>query len=274
MSEAGSAEGRGWRGVLHEVIFEADTPAGKAFDVVLVLSILLSVAVVMLESVEAVGGPYRSWCVGAEWFFTILFSVEYVLRLSCVGRPLCYARSFYGVIDLLAVLPTYVGLVFPGTHYLTVVRVLRVLRIFRVLKLMQYVRESDLILQALRASRRKIVVFVFAVLTLVVIMGSLMYVVEGKEHGFTSIPRSAYWAIVTLTTVGYGDISPETALGQTIAALVMIMGYAIIAIPTGIVTVELANASKKKLTTQSCPECSSEGHDHDAKHCKFCGGEL
>lgn len=263
-----------WRTGLHEVIFEAETKTGKAFDVLLIVSILVSVVAVMLDSIDAVRAHYGSLLYMMEWFFTILFTVEYSLRLLCVGRPLKYAISFYGMVDLLAIIPTYLSLFLPGTQYLLVIRILRILRIFRILKLATYLGESKLLIKALQTSRRKISVFLFTVLTLVVIFGSLMYVIEGKENGFTSIPRSIYWAIVTMTTVGYGDISPQTALGQAVASIVMILGYGIIAVPTGIVTVGMSQTFNRQVSTQVCSECNAEGHDADAKHCKFCGTEL
>ena len=262
------------RAKLHEIIFEADTPAGKLFDVLLIVSILLSVALVMLDSVESVQLSYGRWLYLGEWLFTILFTIEYLLRLYSVGRPGAYATSFFGIIDLMAVLPTDLSIFSPGTQYLLVIRILRVLRIFRVLKLVQYLGAARMLGQALRASRRKITVFLFVVLTVVVIFGALMYLIEDAENGFTSIPQSIYWTIVTLTTVGYGDISPQTPLGQTIASIIMIIGYGIIAVPTGIVTVELGQAYRKEISTQACPECSAEGHDQDAKFCKFCGSQL
>jgi voltage-gated potassium channel len=265
---------RGWRAVLREIIFEADTPAGKWFDVLLIASIVSSVIAVMLDSVSPIRAEYGDFLYGVEWFFTALFTVEYILRLLCVGRPLLYATSFFGVIDLLAVVPTYLSLLLPGSQYLVVIRILRVLRIFRVLKLVQYVGEAQMLTQALRASRRKVIVFLFTVLTLVVVLGSLMYLIEGEAHGFTSIPASIYWAIVTLTTVGYGDLSPKTPVGQTLAAVIMILGYSIIAVPTGIVTVEIARVKKGEFTTHVCPECSAEGHDSDAAYCKYCGAKL
>ena len=263
-----------WRTSLHEIIFEADTRAGKLFDELLIVSIILSVIAVMLDSVAGIRLKFGTILYGAEWFFTLLFTVEYILRLSCVGRPLLYARSFFGIVDLLAILPTYISMLLPGSQYFIVIRILRVLRIFRVLKLVQYVREARILVQALRASSRKIAVFFSGVITLVVIFGALMYLVEGVENGFTSIPRSVYWAVVTLTTVGYGDISPKTPFGQAIASCIMILGYSIIAVPTGIMTVEMSRLPKEKVDTQSCPECGAEGHDSDAKHCKFCGGKL
>jgi voltage-gated potassium channel len=264
-----------WRKKLHEIIFEADTAAGKAFDVALIVSILLSVVAVMLESVKTIEQSYGSLLRTLEWLLTILFTIEYILRLLCVTRPLQYATSFFGLVDLLAILPTYLSLLLPGSHYLLVIRTLRLLRVFRVLKLVQYVSEAHLLKQALYASRRKIAVFLFTVLTLVIIIGALMYVIEGEAGGFTSIPRSMYWAIVTLTTVGYGDIAPQTGIGQTLAALVMVLGYGIIAVPTGIVTVELSQLyTASALSTQACPACAAEGHDVDAIYCKFCGTRL
>jgi len=262
-----------WRRRVHEIIFEADTPAGRLFDVLLIASILLSVAAVMLDSIAAVRAQFAAELYAIEWFFTLLFTVEYALRLLCVGRPLLYARSFFGIIDLMAIVPTYLSLLLPGSQYFLVIRILRILRIFRILKLVPYLGEAQMLMRALRASGRKIAVFLYTVLTLVVIFGSLMYVIEGESNGFTSIPHSIYWAIVTLTTVGYGDISPQTPFGQLLASGIMILGYGIIAVPTGIVTVEMTQAFKN-ITTQSCPECSAEGHDADAVHCKFCGSRL
>jgi len=259
---------------LHEIIFEADTPAGKLFDVLLILSIMVSVVLVMLDSVSSIQQSYGHLLYFGEWLFTILFTIEYILRLYSVGRPLSYATSFFGVVDLMAILPSYFSIFFPGTQYLLVIRILRVLRVFRILKLVQYVSEARVLMQAMRASRRKITVFLFVVLTLVVIFGSLMYIIEDPQSGFTSIPQSIYWAIVTLTTVGYGDISPQTGLGQTLAALIMIIGYGIIAVPTGIVTAELTHSYKRSISTQACPQCSADGHDPDAAFCKYCGSRL
>jgi voltage-gated potassium channel len=259
---------------LHEVIFEADTPAGKLFDLLLIVCIGVSVTLVMLDSVASIQKSWGESLYKWEWFFTLLFTVEYILRLVSVKRPILYATSFFGIVDLLAILPTYFSMFFPGSQYLLVIRVLRVLRIFRVFKLVQYLSEAKLLIQALRASRRKITVFIFTVFTLVIIFGCLMYLLEDPAAGFTSIPRSIYWAIVTLTTVGYGHISPKTGFGQAVSAIIMIIGYAIIAVPTGIVTVELSHAFHKKLTTQACPTCSAEGHDSDAEHCKYCGAKL
>ena len=268
-----NSQGR-WRFKLHEVIFEADTPAGKWFDVLLILAILASVVMVMLDSVSVIQKSFGRVLLAGEWFFTILFTIEYLLRLLSVGRPLAYATSFFGVVDLIAVLPTYLSVFIPGAQYLLVIRILRVLRIFRILKLVQYLGEARMLTQALRASQRKITVFLIVVLALVTIFGSLIYLIEDPKHGFTSIPKSIYWSIVTLTTVGYGDISPQTNLGQLLSALIMIIGYGIIAVPTGIVTVELTQAYQRKVSTQACPECSAEGHDMDARYCKYCGSGL
>lgn len=259
---------------LHEIIFEADTKIGKTFDVILITSIISSVVVVMLDSVAIVKTKYGSDLYALEWGFTILFTIEYLLRIFCVRKPLKYIFSFLGIIDLLAIIPTYVSMFVPGSQYLIVIRVLRVLRVFRVFKLASYIGETSILIRALKASRRKIIVFLLTILSLVIIFGSLMYLIEGAENGFTSIPRSVYWAIVTMTTVGYGDISPKTGLGQTLASMVMILGYAIIAVPTGIITSELSLAGQKKATTQACPECMAHGHETDAVFCKFCSARL
>jgi len=228
----------------------------------------------MLDSVSSIRTVYGRWLYLGEWFFTLLFTVEYLLRLLSVGRPLAYATSFFGIVDLMAILPTYLSIFFPGSQYLLVIRLLRVLRIFRVLKLVPYLGEARLLTQALKASHRKITVFLFTVMILVVIFGSLMYLIEDPGSGFTSIPQSIYWAIVTLTTVGYGDISPQTGLGQLLSALIMVIGYGILAVPTGIVTVEMAQSFKRRVSTQACPDCSAEGHDADARNCKYCGAKL
>lgn len=261
------------RDKLYEIIFEADTPAGKWFDIILLWAILTSVLVVFLESIAVLRISYGILFYYLEWFFTILFTVEYGLRIFSTRKPLRYIFSFYGVIDLLAILPTYLSLVIAGSQYLLVIRILRLLRVFRILKLTHMMRQATILRRALIASRGKIAVFLFAVLTLIVIIGAVMYVIEGPEHGFTSIPFSMYWAIVTMTTVGYGDISPQTPVGQIFASIVMIMGYAIIAVPTGIVSVQIADATKKA-AAQVCPECLREGHDPDAKYCKYCGSSI
>lgn len=262
------------RARLHEVIFEADTSAGKAFDVALLILIVASVLAVMLESVTSIREQYGSLLRGFEWFVTIIFTIEFVLRLYSVGRPLAYARSFFGVVDLLAILPTYLSLVFTGAQSLLVIRALRLLRAFRVLKLVRFVGEAAQLREALHASARKIIVFIGAVLTVALIVGTLIYLIEGEESGFTSIPQAMYWAIVTMTTVGYGDIAPQTVLGKFLATVIMILGYGIIAVPTGIVSVEMHAASKHTVSTQACPSCSSEGHDADAQFCKNCGARL
>lgn len=264
-----------WRSKLHEVIFEADTPAGKAFDVALLIVILASVLVVLLESVPSVRAEHGRTLWAVEWGLTGLFTVEYLLRLVSVRQPARYARSFFGIVDLLAVLPTYLSVLLPGAQTLLVVRALRLLRVFRILKLGEFLGEARMLIVALKASVRKIVVFLVAVLVMVLIIGSLMYLVETPESGFTSIPQSIYWAIVTLTTVGYGDIAPQSVLGRMLASLVMILGYGLIAVPTGIVTVELSQAGRPKLvSTQACPSCGLQGHDSDARHCKYCGAPL
>ena len=259
---------------LGDIIFETDTPAARLFDVVVLWAILLSVALVMLESVLSLRVRYGATLRGLEWAFTVLFTVEYLLRIYAARKRLRYVTSFYGVVDLLAVLPSYLSLVIAGSQYLIVIRSLRLLRVFRVLKLARYLGEANTLARALRASRVKIIVFLWTVLTLVIIIGSVMYLVEGAESGFTNIPISVYWAIVTLTTVGYGDIAPRTPLGQTLSALVMILGYAIIAVPTGIVTTELGRASREEREAVVCPYCGRSGHDADAVHCKYCGERL
>ena len=257
----------------YEIIFGHDTRAGRTFDVLLIVAILASVAVIMMESVASIRAEHGPLLRDAEWFFTALFTVEYVTRLWCVGRPGAYARSFLGIIDLLAVLPTYISLLFPGGQVITVVRILRVIRVFRILKLGRYVSEARLLGQALRASRYKIAIFVVTVVSITVIVGSLMYLVEGPAAGFTSIPQGVYWAIVTLTTVGYGDITPQTPLGQALASVVMIMGYGIIAVPTGILTAEFVETARAQRGAP-CKACGQGGHDSDASHCKWCGGPL
>ena len=261
------------RKALYEMIFEAETPVGRAFDLTLASLILLSVLSVILESVKSIRDYYSYELNVIEWVFTIVFTIEYILRLIAVRRPLRYAFSFYGVIDFVAVFPTYASLVFPGTQYFLGIRILRLLRIFRILKLAEYTSESNVITTALKASRRKISVFLFAIVMMVTAIGSIMYVIEGEDNGFTDIPTSIYWAIVTLTTVGYGDLSPQTPLGKLLAAAVMILGYSVIAVPTGIVTAEIARAGKPA-TTEVCPNCHAEGHDFDAVHCKYCGAML
>lgn len=269
----GGGDGRSLRERVAEVVFGHDTWAGKAFDVALIAAILASVTVVMLETVSSVREDHLAALRAAEWFFTILFTIEYAVRLWSSPRPLRYARSFFGIVDLVSILPTYLSLFVYGAQALLTVRSLRLIRIFRVLKLAQYTSEASHLGQALARSRQKITVFLAVVLTLVLVLGSFMYLVEGPEHGFTSIPRSVYWAIVTLTTVGYGDITPHTVAGQVLASVVMILGYGIIAVPTGIVTVELGRASTGG-PARTCPRCALPGHDADARYCKRCGDAL
>jgi voltage-gated potassium channel len=259
---------------LRQIIFEADTPAGKAFDVGLLVAILASVAAVMLDSVASVRERAGAELRIAEWIFTGLFTLEYVVRMAVVERPLRYARSFFGVVDLLSFLPSWLAIFFPGAHSLLVVRSLRMLRIFRIFKLGRFLGEQNLLLMSLRASRPKILVFLATVLLLNLVLGSGMYLIEGPESGFTSIPTSVYWAIVTMTTVGYGDIAPVSPLGQVLAAFVMILGYSIIAVPTGIITAGIVEASRIPITTRSCAHCTSEGHLPDARYCKDCGERL
>lgn len=263
------------RDKLRIIIFEADTKAGRRFDVTLICVILLSVVTVMLDSVPQINAEYGRQLYYAEWFFTVLFTVEYVVRLWCIQHSWGYAKSFYGVVDLLSVLPTYLSLWFPGAQFFLAVRILRVLRVFRVLRMVRYVGEAELIAQALAASRRKIIVFVASVLALMVIFGALMYVVEGGTNpAFASIPHSIYWAVTTMTTVGYGDITPVTPLGQSLASFIMIMGYGIIAVPTGIVTLELNEANRRQANTRTCSDCSAEGHSREASYCWRCGAPL
>lgn len=263
-----------WRVSLNRVIFEANSRRGQLFDIVLLWLILISVAAVMLESVEPIrdrwGQPLRV----LEWVLTGLFTIEYVARLVSAGRPLGYTRSFFGIIDLLAVLPTYLSLLVPGAQALIVVRALRVLRIFRLLKLWNLVGQGEVLFSALVASRGKIIVFLATVLNIVVIVGAMLYLIEGPENGFTSIPTSVYWSIVTMTTVGYGDIAPKTPFGQTVAAFVMLLGYAIIAVPTGIVSVEIAQAKRRMEEAQQCRSCGLANHPEDARFCRRCGVEL
>jgi len=264
-----------WRESLNTVIFGSETPMGKAFDVVLSISIVLSVIVIMLDSVEAIQNRYAQTLYIIEWLFTLLFTLEYGLRLISVRRPGLYFKSFFGLVDLISILPSYLILLFPGTQAMLAIRILRLLRVFRILKLSAYMDEADIMMAALHKSSRKIMVFLYAVFMLVIVFGSLVYVVESREAGFTSIPRSVYWAIVTLTTVGYGDISPQTPLGQLLASTIMIMGYGIIAVPTGIYSAELIRTyTAGKVRNDACPACGQTGHDFDADYCKHCGHAL
>ncbi|MCB2059252.1 MAG: ion transporter [Novosphingobium sp.] len=275
----------GWRRVIYEIAFESDTPAGRLFDKLLIIAILASVAVVIADSISALNQRWALAFEIAEWFFTILFTAEYLLRLSCLRRPARYAFSFFGIVDLLAIMPTYLALLFPATHALIDVRVLRLLRIFRIFKLTAYISEYQALLAALVASSRKIFVFISVVAMVVVVMGSLMYVIEGPEHGFTSIPVSIYWAVTTMTTVGYGDISPQSPLGQFITSLMMLVGWGTLAVPTGIVTTEIALHHRTgkgaaaipgldREGLRSCANCGEEAHSSRAQYCHQCGAEL
>ncbi len=258
-----------WKHRLYTIIFESNTAGGKAFDLGLLIAIGLSVTVVMLESMHSVQAQHGVLLRRLEWIFTGLFTIEYIARLLAVRRPWHYAWSFYGIVDLLAIIPSYISL-FTSTNYVMVIRVLRLLRVFRILKLAHFLEESDTLVTALRASRRKIMVFIFTVVTVVFVMGTIMYLIEGEANGFTSIPASVYWAVVTLTTVGYGDISPKTGLGRFIASLIMIMGYGIIAVPTGIFSMELRHAARAK-DARVCPNCETVESDRLARFCRRCG---
>ena len=269
---------------LYMVIFEDNTFGGKAFDVALLVTILTSVIVVMLDTVKHIHQDHAQLLSGVEYLITFLFTVEYTLRIYCSPNRRRYATSFFGIIDILAILPTYINLFLTGAHYLMIVRVLRLLRLFRIFKLGRFIAEGEVLKTAIRASIPKIVVFLFTVLSAVLVVGALMYLIEGEAHGFTSIPKACYWAIVTLTTVGYGDIAPGTILGQVLACVVMIMGYGIIAVPTGIVSVEMHRAAKgaepkgASATIDShsleCPGCAASSHQPDARFCRLCGGRL
>ncbi len=265
---------KNWQEKLHEVIYEADTPAGKLFDVVLLFVIIASIILVMLESVPSIDAKYHDALDKAEWVITILFTLEYIARIISVKKPMHYITSFYGIIDLLSTIPKYLSLIFAGTHALVALRALRLLRVFRILKLGRYLGASKNLMLALQASRAKISVFLLVVIILCIILGTIMYMIEGEENGFKSIPKSVYWCIVTLTTVGYGDIAPQTPLGQFIASLIMILGYGIIAVPTGIVTSEMTKEKSIDTNTQACPHCAVEGHKDSAEFCYNCGENL
>jgi voltage-gated potassium channel len=264
-----------WQADLHEVIFESNTRAGKAFDVALLVAILFSILVVLLDSVADLHQRYGRVFYVVEWCFTILFTLEYFLRVICVKNPLRYVFSFLGLVDLLSIIPMYLSLIVPGSQSLIVLRVLRLLRVFRIFKLTHFLSEMSFLGEAMRSSAKKISIFMLVVLAMVVILGSVMYIAEGKQNGFDSIPDSIYWAIVTITTVGYGDLTPATSLGKFISSFIMLLGYGIIAVPTGIVTTEMALMVRdKKQGTQACPGCGKEGHDANAQYCKFCGEKL
>lgn len=264
-----------WRKKIHTIVYESATPAGKAFDVALLFMIFTSIIIVMLDSISTLHAKYGNIFLALEWIYTILFSIEFVLRLICIRKPLAYLFSFFGVIDFLSIVPTYMGLFYGGAQTLLVVRALRLLRIFRIFKLRHYVNEMQFLLGAIKGSIRKISIFMLMVFTTVIILGSVMYLVENGQNGFNSIPDSIYWAIVTITTVGYGDISPVTPLGKFVASVIMLMGYGIIAVPTGIITTEMAlSVRKKHHSPDVCASCGKEGHDADARHCKACGAKL
>lgn len=280
-----------WKTKLHEIIYEADTPAGKMFDVILLIAILASIVLVMLESINSFDAKYHTFLNISEWIITILFTIEYILRIITVKKPIKYITSFYGVIDLLSTIPKYLSLIFVGTHALVALRALRLLRVFRILKLARYLGASNQLASAIKASRAKISVFLFAVIIAAIIFGTIIYLVEGEENGFTNIPKSVYWCIVTLTTVGFGDIAPQTPLGQFIATIIMVLGYGIIAVPTGIVSAEYTKASisdedgklitkeqeqlkNVTLNTQCCVNCLAEKHQDNAEFCHKCGCKL
>lgn len=273
---AGPAEG--WRARVFEVIFGIDTQAGRVFDIALVVAILLSILTVVLDSVPSIGGPHAELMYALEWFFTLLFTVEYAARLATIKHPVRYALSFYGLIDLLSVLPTYISLLVPGSEALLDIRILRLLRVFRIFKLTLYIEEYTRLAEALAASRRKIMIFLSVVLMAVLILGTVMYVVEGPEHGYTSIPAAMYWAVVTMTTVGYGDITPKTPLGQAIASFMMLLGWGILAVPTGIVTAEMTALRTDRRQggrpVTSCDSCGSADHRPGARFCKDCGAQM
>ena len=269
------------RALLYRIVFGTDTQAGRLFDLVVIICIIASVTAALLDSVPAINERFHSALYAMEWFFTILFTLEYVLRLYCSPSPRRqYVFSFFGLVDLFAILPTYLSLLLPAASYLLVLRLLRVLRIFRVLKLIRFMEDANILLRALKGARRKILVFLFCVIVLNVIFGSLMYVIEGPANGFISIPVSIYWAIVTMTTVGYGDIAPQTGFGRLLASVAMMIGYAIIAVPTGIISSELINEYQNKNRDRErdftivCHDCGRRGHDRDARHCKQCGAML
>ena len=264
-----------WKTKLHEVIFEADTRAGKLFDIVLLILILGSVAIVMLESVNSIRTEHEQILNLIEWGLTFLFSIEYITRIISIKKPFKYIFSFYGLIDLLSILPTYLGLFITGASSMAAIRSIRLLRVFRIFKLARYLKEATAFKSILIAMRPKIIVFLVAIFSIVTIMGTIIYMIEDPEDGFTSIPRCVYWAVVTLTTVGYGDIAPQTVLGQVFASLIMVMGYSIIVIPTVfVVTSSMLSSRETMLNTQSCPSCSKEGHDNNAEFCKYCGDSL
>ncbi len=276
---------KNWKNKVHEIIYEADTPMGKWFDIILIILIIISVILVMLESIKGIDEKYHGILLTLEWIITIFFSIEYIARIISIKKPSKYIFSFYGIIDFLSTIPLYLTYILAGSQVLLALRAFRLLRIFRILKLVRFLGEASQLKNALKASRAKIIVFLFAVTIVSIILGTLMYLVEGEEAGFTSIPTSVYWTIVTLTTVGYGDIAPITPQGQFIAMIIMLVGYGVIAVPTGIVTVEFGKQSKGSslgakegtyvhVNTQACGSCAKEGHRDDATHCYNCGSKL
>ena len=263
-----------WKEEWYQIIFHSDTPTSKKFDIILLVLIVMSVLVVMLDSVKSISQALGPWFFICEWIFTIIFTLEYIIRIIVSRKRVKYIRTFYGIIDLLSIFPTYLSLVLVGSHYLVIIRILRMLRVFRILKLSRYLKASEVLAISLRQSKYKIIVFLEVVLTTVIIMGSLMYLIEGPESGFTSIPRGIYWAIVTLTTVGFGDITPDTVAGQFLASIIMILGYSIIAVPTGIISAELMKTEHLRQLNNKCDKCHTEVHDDDADYCKHCGRKL
>ena len=259
---------------LYQIIFGTQTKAGRNFDIALIVAILCSELILILSTIRSVDFKYSEALTVLEWVFTILFTIEYALRLYCSPKPWAYARSFYGVIDLIAVLPSYLAFLFPGSNYLLIVRLIRVMRIFRILKLARFLKDSNILLRSLLMAQRKILVFFSTVAILVTVLGSLLYIIEGPDNGFTSIPTSIYWAIVTITTVGYGDIVPQTDMGKAIASFTMLLGYSILAVPTGIITAELSLEMKTQRELIRCTNCSASGHESDANFCKKCGTQL
>mgnify|MGYP003665181985 CR=1 FL=1 len=259
---------------LRSVIFGTETPAGKRFDIALMICIVLSVTLIFIDTIGTIHAQYGDYIRIGEWNFTVIFTVEYILRLYCSLNRLHYARSFFGVVDLVSILPSYLGLIFPGANLALAIRVLRLFRVFRVLKLLRYLSDGNILLKAMILSSRKVFLFFFSVSLIIMVLSVIMYVVEGPVNGFTSIPKSMYWTIVTITTVGYGDITPQTTLGQGIAALTMLIGYSIIAIPTGILTAEISNEMVRTRDLRKCNNCGKKGHDNDAEYCNHCGSEL
>jgi voltage-gated potassium channel len=270
-----NSDNKNWRLKLHEVIYESNTKSGKIFDIILLFAIFTSIMLIMIDSVQAIHHKYGLVISVLEWIFTILFTIEYILRIISIKKPVYFVFSLLGIIDLIALIPSYLSIFIPGAQALLAFRALRLLRVFRIFKLYEFLSEINFLTSAIKGSVRKISIFLLTVLTLTVILGSIMYLVEQKENGFSNIPESIYWAIVTITTVGYGDISPITPMGKFVASIVMLIGYAIIAVPTGIITHDIAVAARnKRELPEACPTCGREGHEHDALFCKHCGSSL